>query len=359
MAYDITHLVKLSAIKSLAEKIKKDYAQKSELSKVADKVDGLVTAGGEPNVMEGVKVNGALLKLTEKIADILIAEGKTDGTISANGADIPVHGLAALAYKAEVSETELAKTLKDAINAKAKQVDLDTLTGAGEGSIKKMIDDAFNDFSTKVSDDGVVNSYKELIDWAATHGAEATKLTKGISENKTAIANLKKYVGTLPEGATATDVVGYIAEAIAALSIGDYAKTTEVTAAINTALADYAKTSDVNTGLGKKADKVAKATAGNFAALDADGNLKDSGKKATDFVAAEAGKRLMTNDEGNKLDGLAAGATKVEESKTNGNIKVNGTEMTVYTEAADVVHGAVATETEVSEMLNAVFSGNA
>ena len=27
-----------------------------------------------------------------------------------------------------------------------------------------MIDDAFNDFSTKVSDDGVVNSYKELID---------------------------------------------------------------------------------------------------------------------------------------------------------------------------------------------------
>lgn len=219
-----------------------------------------------------------------------------------------------------------------------------------------MIDDAFNDFSTKVSDDGVVNSYKELIDWAATHGAEATKLTKGISENKTAIANLKKYVGTLPEGATATDVVGYIAEAIAALSIGDYAKTTEVTAAINAALAEYAKTSDVNTGLGKKADKVAKATNGNFAALDADGNLKDSGKKAADFVAAETGKRLMTDAEGTKLGGVAEGATKVEASETNGNVKINGVDTKVYTEPSNVVHGAIATDTEVTEMLNEVFA---
>lgn len=356
MAYDNTHLVKLAALKALAEKVKSDYALKSELTALSGRVDELVTAGGEPNVLTGIKVNGTLLALTEKIADILIAEGKTNGTIAANGVDVPVHGLAALAYKAEVSETELAKALKDAIDAKAKQADLDTLTGEGEGSIKKMIDDAFNDFSTKVSDDGVVNSYKELIDWAATHGAEATKLTKGISENKTAIANLKKYVGTLPEGATATDVVGYIAEAIAALSIGDYAKTTEVTAAINTALADYAKTSDVNTGLGKKADKVAKATNGNFAALDADGNLKDSGKKAADFVATEAGKRLMTDAEGTKLGGVAEGATKVEASETNGNVKINGVDTKVYTEPTDVVHGAIATDTEVTEMFDQFIS---
>ena len=351
MAYDNTHLVKLAALKALAEKVKSDYALKSELTALSGRVDELVTAGGEPNVLTGIKVNGALLELTEKIADILIAEGKTNGTISANGVDIPVHGLAALAYKSEVAESDLAAALKAIIDAKAKQADLDTLTGEGEGSIKKMIDDAFNDFSTKVSDDGVVNSYKELIDWAATHGAEATKLTKGISENKTAIANLKKYVGTLPEGATATDVVGYIA-----LSIGDYAKTTEVTAAINTALADYAKTSDVNTGLGKKADKVAKATNGNFAALDADGNLKDSGKKAADFVAAEAGKRLMTDAEGTKLGGVAEGATKVEASETNGNVKINGVDTKVYTEPSDVVHGAIATDTEVTEMLNEVFA---
>ena len=180
-------------------------------------------------------------------------------------------------------------------------------------------------------------------------------MASGISENKTAIANLKTLVGTLPEGATSTTVVAYITEAINALSIGDYAKTTEVTAAINTALADYAKTSDVNTGLGKKADKVANATAGNFAGLDVNGNLIDSGKKASDFVAAETGKRLMTNAEGTKLSGIAEGATKVEVSTTNGKVKINGTEVTVYTEPADVVHGAIATDTEVTEMLNEVF----
>ena len=57
-----------------------------------------------------------------------------------------------------------------------------------------------------------------------------------------------------------------------------------------------------------------------------------------------------------KLDAIAEGATKVEASETNGNIKINGTETTVYTEPSDVVHGAVATDGEVTEMLNEVFT---
>lgn len=89
-----------------------------------------------------------------------------------------------------------------------------------------------------------------------------------------------------------------------------------------------------------KADKVADATEGNFAGLDANGNLTDSGKKASDFVSAEAGKRLMTDAEGEKLGGIAEGATKVEASVTNGNIKVNGEEKTVYTLPETVLHGS-------------------
>lgn len=224
---------------TFANEIKSKYAKKTDVTALGSRVTTLENVGAQANVIEGVKVNGALLTLASKIADILIAEGATNGTIKVNNVDVAVHGLAALAYKAEVSESELAAALKATIDAKAKQSDIDTLNGTGDGSISKMIDDAFNDFSTKVTDDGVVNSYKELIDWAAEHGAEATELAGGISENKTAIANLKTFVGELPEGATATTVVGYIAEAIAALSIGDYATTAEVTSAINTALADY------------------------------------------------------------------------------------------------------------------------
>lgn len=226
-------------METFAAELKAKYAKKTDVTALSGRVKTLEDAGVQANVIEGVKVNGALLTLTNKIADILVAEGATNGTIKVNGVDVAVHGLAALAYKAEVAEGDLAAALKAAIDAKAKQSDIDTLTGEGEGSISAMIDAAFNDFSTKVSDDGVVNSYKELIDWAASHGAKATEFAAGIKANETAITGLRTLVGTLPDGATATTVVGYIAEAIAALSIGDYAKTTEVTTAISTALAAY------------------------------------------------------------------------------------------------------------------------
>jgi hypothetical protein len=46
----------------------------------------------------------------------------------------------------------------------------------GVAGIDSKITSAFNDFSTKVTDDNVVNSYKELIDYAAEHGSEFTAL---------------------------------------------------------------------------------------------------------------------------------------------------------------------------------------
>lgn len=59
----------------------------------------------------------------------------------------------------------------------------------------------------------------------------------------------------------------------------------------------------VATAIGRKADKVSSPTAGNFAGLDANGNLTDSGKAAADFVAsnqgsANAGKALGIGNDG-------------------------------------------------------------
>ena len=109
------------------------------------------------------------------------------------------------------------------------------------------------------------------------------------------------------------------------------------------------------TDISGKADKVKPAVNGNFAGLDASGNLTDSGKKAADFVAAEAGKRLMTDAEGTKLSGIATNATRAEKSATNGNIKINGVETQVYKEPSDVVHGSIASTEDVTAMLNEVF----
>lgn len=43
-----------------------------------------------------------------------------------------------------------------------------------------------------------------------------------------------------------------------------------------------------------KADKVANATSGNLAGLDANGNIMDSGKKASDFATAAQGAKADT-----------------------------------------------------------------
>lgn len=192
-----------------------------------------ISAGAEANVLEGVKVNGVALSIASKIVDILIATGSTNGTISVQGTDVPIKDLAALAYKANISADELDAALKAVIDAKAESSEvsvlsgkIDTLNGTGSGSVSKAITDAFNDFATKVSDDGVVNSYKELIDWAAEHGGEAAQMTAAITN----IENLLTGIGG--EGDPAT-VKAAIAAAINDLNIGNYYTKTEVDTALN------------------------------------------------------------------------------------------------------------------------------
>ena len=63
-------------------------------------------------------------------------------------------------------------------------------------------------------------------------------------------------------------------------------------------------------------------------------------------AVADGADGLLTGADKAKLDGVAAGATKVEASTTPGNIKVNGTETPVVT---------IATDGEVAEMLAEVF----
>lgn len=127
----------------------------------------------------------------------------------------------------------------------------------------------------------------------------------------------------------------------------------------------------VKDSLDDKADKVSSATSGNYAGLDANGNLTDSGSKAADFATAAQGSKadsavqgvkldgassaltpdankvvtipnaaptgtgatngLMTAADKAKLNGITSGANKVEASNTNGNIKIDGTETNVYT----------------------------
>lgn len=93
--------------------------------------------------------------------------------------------------------TALEGRVKDAEDA----IDLLNDGASVEGSVDYKITQAFNDFATKVSDDNVVNTFKEMIDYVAAHGTE--------------YANLAALVGTLPSDAGVATVVAY-AEKLAA-----------------------------------------------------------------------------------------------------------------------------------------------
>ena len=65
----------------------------------------------------------------------------------------------------------------------------------------------------------------------------------------------------------------------------------------------------LTTDLGSKADKVANATSGNFAGLDENGNLTDSGKKASDFATSAQGGKADSAIQGVKLNGASSALT--------------------------------------------------
>lgn len=91
---------------------------------------------------------------------------------------------------------------------------IETLNGdaATEGSVKKQVNDAIAAVVANAPED--LNTLKEISDWISTHAESAAAMNTDIQANATAIAALETLVGTLPEGAQATTVIGYIAEAI-------------------------------------------------------------------------------------------------------------------------------------------------
>ena len=117
----------------------------------------------------------------------------------------------------------------------------------------KKVADAINEFATQITDDGTINTYKEILNYISTHGSEANDMMAAIDAlealvgdtvvatqiaNAIAAENLAQYAktadieGTLQKVDTQGTVTEAINAAINALAIGDYAKAADLTAAI-------------------------------------------------------------------------------------------------------------------------------
>lgn len=190
----------------------------------------------ESKSLVGIKVNGTALAIADKMVDILIGTGATNGTLSVNGTDVAVKGLAALAYKAQVSESDLDAALTAVLAAKAAKADVDTLIGTDTGKSVRTI---------------------------ANEELAAQLIPEGAQESLDTLTEIAQWIQDHPDDA----------------------------AAMNTAIA---KLNGIVAGIGGEDDDYATV------------------------MAAIEGK-------------IAAGATKVEASEINGNIKIDGEETTVYT----------------------------
>jgi ABC-type transporter Mla subunit MlaD len=60
-----------------------------------------------------------------------------------------------------------------------------TLNGIGEGSVQKQINDAIDSFANKLTDDGTVNTFKELVEYAAENASDLGELILRVNNVET------------------------------------------------------------------------------------------------------------------------------------------------------------------------------
>ena len=182
------------------------------------------------------------------------------------------------------------KTDVDAVESDVAEIDsrvsateaaITTLNGAAtvEGSVKKQVNDAIAAVVANAPED--LDTLKEISDWISNHADDAAGMNSDIQANATAIAALETLVGDLPEDALATDVIGYIAEAI----------------------------EEANAALESRIDALETKTANLGSAANAD---------VEDFATAAQGAKADT-----AVQSVTAGAT-------NGHITVDGADVKVY-----------------------------
>ena len=299
----------VAEVKKTADKGVTDAAgAKSAADKAQAEVDALETLVGTLPEDAGVATVVAYVdKKTEGMAsDALLKELQT--TVGKHTTDIT--GL-------KEKDTSLQGAVDKAQgDATANKAAIAVLNGSGAGSVKKQVDDAINKFATDVSNDETVNTFKELVDYCATHGSEAAEMAGNIEKNKNAIAKLETFIGKLPEDTQAADVITYINQKIAA----EQSRAQAAESALSGRVSAVETAQGEVDGLIEAAKQAAIAQATSQAATDA---TKKSDKALADakaFTTSEVGK-VQTN-----VDEMGAKVTALESAKhTHANMAVLNT----------------------------------
>ena len=294
---------------------------------------------------------------------------------------------------ANTAETN-AKTYADGLNTEMdKRVDaLETTVGNAESGLVKDVAVLKGDKSVEGSvqfqiaqivagADANYDTLKEIADWIMSDQTGAAKMANDIKANADAITDLETLVGTIPAEATATDIVGYIAEYVqaqlTASDLSQYAKAEDFNA-LKDVVGDETK------GLVKGlADVTTKATDNEsaIATLNGADTVEGSVAKALKDAKAYAdglAVNYATAEQGSKADAAAAAIgveTDTENSVTatgiyarleslesvmgtasvkddHGNVVTPATGVQKQIEDLQVSQNEIITEAQIDEMIN-------
>lgn len=269
MATEIKKYLDYAGLTAYDEKIKKVIfdADASALQDAKDYADGLADnydAAGSATTAES-NAKAYAKEYTDALAN---------GQVKTNTGDITtMKGQIAALEAGTYDDTEVRGLVQgntDAIAVTDGKVN--TLIGEDTGKSVRAI--TLEEVAKILNDNDPsdIDTLEEIAAWIASHPDSVAELNAKISENETAINNLKALVGTLPQGETSATIVAYIEKLTSAIS----ARVTTI---------------EGNIGTGKVDDRIAtaKEEAVTAAATDATtkANTAESNAKAyaDDLVA--------------------------------------------------------------------------
>lgn len=221
-----------------------DLATKAEVKTVEDKADANKASIDAIN-----NVDTGILKTAKDYADSKVKD-LADGQVATNKSDIAtmkgqIEALEAGTY----DDTEIRGLIQDnadAIEAHKTAIDSKVTTLVGSDTDKSVRTIANEELAAQLIPGGAkesLDTLQEIAAWIQSHPDDASAMNA-------AITALQTLVGTIPEGATATDIVNYIKELVDA----EKSRATGVESGLNTRL------SAVETKVGEGFEPISEAS---------------------------------------------------------------------------------------------------
>ena len=231
-------------------------ASEQDLSDLADRVTDLEEQGGEPNVIETVKVNGtALTPDADKAVDVTVPTKTSDLTNDGDGSDNNSPFATEAYVEANGGKIDTIKVNGVAQTIEDKAVDIDVPTSADiNGAISTALANSGNPYQTQSDVAGAIAGKANKATTLAGYGITDAYTKTEVDNKITGVYRYKGSVATvsaLPANASVGDV--YNVESDGMNYAWDGTKWDELGGSVD--LTDYYTKTQTDTLLGGKADK--------------------------------------------------------------------------------------------------------